>query len=115
MHTRTVIWLFVLLSSGGVIAADASAQQVAPPAPHGGGGPRPPVQVVPQSESVDVNRPKSPFDCELPIGENWYGSRARCLAYLCGGENVYNEYVFDADGRRRKNPCYGQNPTEFPE
>ena len=61
-----------------------------------------------------INRPQSPFDCELPIGQQWYGSRERCLAYLCGGENVYNEYGFDADGRRRKNPCYGQSPTEFP-
>ena len=63
---------------------------------------------------VDVNRPRSPFDCELPIGEQWYGSRARCLAYLCAGQNVYNEYVFDSQNRRRRNPCYGQNPTEFP-
>lgn len=65
-------------------------------------------------QTIDVNRPRSPFDCGLPIGQEWYGSRERCLAYLCGGENVYNEYVFDADGRRRKNPCYGQSPTEFP-
>lgn len=62
---------------------------------------------------IDVNRPRTPFDCELPIGENWYGSRAKCLAYLCAGRNVYNEYVFE-ENRRRKNPCYGQNPTEFP-
>lgn len=66
------------------------------------------------AEVIDVNRPRSVFDCEIPIGEQWYGSRERCLAYMCGGENVYNEYIFDADGRRRKNPCYGQNPTEFP-
>ena len=73
------------------------------------------VIVVPgEPQVIDVNRPRSPFDCELPIGQQWYGSRERCLAYLCGGENVYNEYVFDADGRRRKNPCYGQSPTEFP-
>lgn len=63
---------------------------------------------------VDVNRPRTPFDCDLPIGEAWYGSQERCLAELCAGENVYNQYIFDASERRRKNPCYGQNPTEFP-
>jgi hypothetical protein len=73
------------------------------------------VVVVPGApQAIDINRPRSPFDCELPIGQQWYGSRERCLAYLCGGENVYNEYIFDADGRRRKNPCYGQSPTELP-
>ena len=69
----------------------------------------------PHDQVIDVNRPRTPFDCELPIGEDWYGSRTRCLAYLCGGRNVYNEFVFDADNRRRRNPCYGQNPTELPE
>jgi hypothetical protein len=64
---------------------------------------------------VDVNRPRSPFDCSLPIGIQWYGSRQVCLQYLCGGRNVYNEYLFDADNRRRKNPCYGQSPTDFGE
>jgi hypothetical protein len=64
---------------------------------------------------VDVNRPRSPFDCELPIGVKWYGSQERCLAYLCEGYNVYNEYIFDAHNRRRKNPCYGQSPTNFPD
>jgi len=64
---------------------------------------------------IDVNRPRSPFDCELPIGRNWYGSTSRCLAYLCGGRNVYNEYIFDQDNRRRRNPCYGQSPTDFPD
>ncbi len=70
--------------------------------------------VRPPGATIDVNRPRTPFDCELPIGQQWYGSRERCLAYLCAGQNVYNEYVFDAANRRRKNPCYGQNPTEFP-
>ncbi|MCX8072798.1 MAG: hypothetical protein N3C12_10155 [Candidatus Binatia bacterium] len=64
---------------------------------------------------VDVNRPRSPLDCSLPIGRQWYGSRERCLAYLCAGQNVYNEYVFDAHNRRRKNPCFGQSPTELRE
>jgi hypothetical protein len=62
---------------------------------------------------IDVNRPRNPFDCDLPIGINWYGTRERCLAELCAGKNVYNEYIFDAGDRRRKNPCYGQSPTEF--
>lgn len=66
-------------------------------------------------KQIDVNRPRSPFDCDLPIGKEWYGSRGRCLAELCGKENVYNEYIFDADNRRRKNPCYGQDPTTFPD
>lgn len=64
---------------------------------------------------VDVNRPRTPFDCDLPIGKDWYGSRDRCLAYLCEGRNVYNEYIFDAHNRRRRNPCYGQSPTDFPD
>ncbi|HVN87037.1 MAG TPA: hypothetical protein VMW17_19575 [Candidatus Binatia bacterium] len=64
---------------------------------------------------VDVNRPRVPEDCDLPIGINWYGTRERCLAELCAGRNVYNEYIFDAANRRRKNPCYGQSPTDFPE
>jgi len=64
---------------------------------------------------IDVNKPRSPFDCELPIGVNWYGSRERCLAYLCGDKNVYNEFIFDQDHRRRRNPCYGQSPTNFPD
>ena len=92
-----------------MLAAEHSATKPGAKGKDGG------VVVVPgASEAVDVNRPRSPFDCELPIGQNWYGSRERCLAYLCGGENVYNEYIFDADGRRRKNPCYGQSPTELP-
>jgi hypothetical protein len=62
---------------------------------------------------VDVNRPRSAFDCLLPMGAQWYGSQERCLAYMCAGQNVYNEYVFDAHNRRRKNPCFGQSPTEL--
>ncbi len=112
MHAAILIWIALFVSSGRVLAADTGGQQTSPPVQ--GKRVRPQVEVVPRNGSVDVNRPQTPFDCELPIGENWYGSRARCLAYLCAGENVYNEYVFDADGRRRKNPCYGQSPTEFP-
>ncbi len=62
---------------------------------------------------VDVNRPHSPFDCTTPIGVSWYGSTKRCLAELCAGHNVYNEYIFEGE-RRRKNPCYGQSPTDYP-
>jgi hypothetical protein len=62
---------------------------------------------------VDVNRPRSEFECDTPVGEKWYGSTERCLAELCGGKNVTNEWIFDAQNRRRRNPCYGQSPTEF--
>ncbi|MBI1818357.1 MAG: hypothetical protein HYR72_25530 [Deltaproteobacteria bacterium] len=62
---------------------------------------------------VDVNRPRTPDDCDRQIGLDWYGSRQRCLAELCAGQNVFNESLFDADNRRRKNPCYGQSPTEY--
>lgn len=65
--------------------------------------------------AVEVNRPRSPFDCALPYAIAWYGSEERCLEYLCAGQNVYNEYVFDAQNRRRKNPCYLRSPTEFHE
>jgi hypothetical protein len=60
---------------------------------------------------VDVNRPRSEFECDTPVGEKWYGSTERCLEELCGGKNVYNEWIFDSDKRRRRNPCYGRNPT----
>ena len=70
---------------------------------------------LPPSAQVDVNRPHTPFDCELPIGINWYGSTQRCLQYLCGDKNVYNQWIFDQDNRRRRNPCYGQSPTDFGE
>ena len=63
--------------------------------------------------AIDINRPRVPEQCDLPIGIDWFGTRERCLAELCGGQNVYNEYFFDVNGRRRKNPCYGQSPTEF--
>jgi hypothetical protein len=62
---------------------------------------------------VDVNRPRSQFECDTPVGEKWYGSTERCLEELCGGQNVYNEWIFDANKRRRHNPCYGRNPTDF--
>lgn len=62
---------------------------------------------------VDVNRPRSQFECDTPVGEKWYGSTERCLEELCGGKNVYNEWIFDSDKRRRRNPCYGRNPTSF--
>jgi hypothetical protein len=74
-----------------------------------------PVLPVSAQLEVDVNRPRSEFECDTPIGEKWYGSTARCLAELCAGKNVTNEWVFDAQNRRRRNPCYGQSPTEFGE
>jgi hypothetical protein len=61
---------------------------------------------------IDLNRPLSPFECNQPIALNWYGSTARCLQELCAGRNVFNEYVFDEAHRRRRNPCWGQSPTE---
>jgi len=47
------------------------------------------------------------------MAERWYGSTKRCLQDLCAGGNVYNEYIFDAENRRRKNPCYGLSPTDY--
>ncbi len=120
--------------AGGLCAPHTASAQVNAPAgrpphgggpsggnPSGGGGPRHPdgghsgSTIVGGPAVIDVNRPLSPFDCELPNGIDWYGSEARCLAYLCAGHNVYNEYIFDRDNRRRRNPCYGQSPTDFPE
>jgi hypothetical protein len=68
---------------------------------------------APAQLQVDVNRPRSEFECDTPVGEKWYGSTERCLEELCGGKNVYNEWIFDSDKRRRRNPCYGRNPTSF--
>lgn len=72
-----------------------------------------PQPAAPPPAVIDVNRPRRPEDCDLPIGISWYGSTSRCLQELCGGLNVYNEYIFDSSNRRRKNPCYGQSPTDF--
>ncbi len=62
---------------------------------------------------IDINRPRSPFECDTPVGESWYGSTQRCLDELCGGRNVTNEWLFDEHKRRRRNPCYGRDPTSF--
>jgi hypothetical protein len=63
---------------------------------------------------VDTNRPRTPFECDTPVGIDWYGSTGRCLDELCGNFNVYNEWLFvDDHKRRRRNPCYGRNPTSF--
>lgn len=62
---------------------------------------------------LDINRPRTPFECDTPIGERWYGSTRRCLEELCGGRNVTNEWLFDEHKRRRRNPCYGRDPTSF--
>ena len=66
----------------------------------------PPVQ-------VEINRPRSIFECDLPVGEQWYGSTNRCLKELCAGQNVISTHVFDGEGRLRRNPCYGRSPFEL--
>jgi hypothetical protein len=63
--------------------------------------------------TIDVNRPRSPFDCDTPIGRDWFGSSERCLAELCAGENVTNAHVVDARGNLRRNPCAGRDPFEL--
>ncbi|MEO6027520.1 MAG: hypothetical protein ABIR79_11695 [Candidatus Binatia bacterium] len=62
---------------------------------------------------VEINRPRSIFECDTPIGEKWYGSADRCLRELCAGENVTNAQLVDASGRLRRNPCYGRDPFEL--
>lgn len=64
---------------------------------------------------IDVNRPRSEFDCDTPRSEEFFGSTERCLQEMCAGKNVYNQYIFDTDSRRRRNPCYGVSPTQFGE
>jgi hypothetical protein len=62
---------------------------------------------------LDVNRPRSAFECDTPIGRDWFGSEERCLAELCAGENVTNAHVIDARGNLRRNPCAGRDPFEL--
>jgi hypothetical protein len=62
---------------------------------------------------VDVNRPRTIYDCDTPLGERWYGSTDRCLSELCEGQNVTNAQIVDASGRLRRNPCYGRDPFEL--
>jgi len=62
---------------------------------------------------IEVNRPRSAFECDLPKAQEWYGSTERCLTELCAGENVTNRYVIDRRGDLRKNPCYGRTPSEL--
>jgi hypothetical protein len=63
---------------------------------------------------IDVNRPRSEFECDLPNGIRWYGSKQRCLQELCADKNVTNEWTFDSNGkRRRRNPCYRIDPFNF--
>ncbi len=60
---------------------------------------------------VDINRPRTPFDCDLENGLRWYGTEKRCLQELCTHENTINEWIFDDGGkRRRRNPCYRIDP-----
>ena len=63
--------------------------------------------------TIDVNRPRSAFECDTPIGRDWFGSSERCLAELCAGENVTNAHVVDARGNLRRNPCAGRDPFEL--
>ena len=62
---------------------------------------------------LDVNRPRSAFECDTPIGQDWFGSTERCLAELCAGENVTNAHVVDVRGNLRRNPCAGRDPFEL--
>jgi len=65
---------------------------------------------------IDINRPRTPFDCSLQLGQSWYGTKERCLQELCAGQNTTNEWIFDNDGRRRRrNPCYRVDPFNFDE
>jgi len=99
-RTSGVLVAFALvLTAGSAVAQIGGNNGTSPDRPVGG-------------RAVDVNRPFSPFECDTPIAYNWYGTRARCLQELCAGRNVFNEYIFDEAHRRRKNPCWGQNPTE---
>ena len=66
----------------------------------------PPVQ-------IEVNRPRSIFECDTPVGVQWYGSADRCLKELCAGENVISIHIIDPAGRLRRNPCYGRSPFEL--
>lgn len=61
---------------------------------------------------IEINRPRSIFECDTPIGVQWYGSADRCLQELCVGRNVTNAQLVDESGRLRRNPCYGRDPFE---
>jgi hypothetical protein len=62
---------------------------------------------------IEVNRPRTIFDCDTPRGEQWYGSTDRCLRELCVGQNVTNAQLVDESGHLRRNPCYGRDPFEL--
>jgi hypothetical protein len=63
--------------------------------------------------AIEVNRPRSIFECDTPVGEQWYGSEDRCLRELCAGRNVTNAQILDDAGHLRRNPCYGRDPFEL--
>ena len=71
------------------------------------------LRVAAQPLPIEVNRPRSIFECDTPIGEQWYGSADRCLRELCAGRNVTNAQIVDEGGRLRRNPCYGRDPFEL--
>jgi len=63
---------------------------------------------------IDLNRPRSPYECDLPHAIRWYGSQQRCLQEMCIGRNTTNQWSFEGGGRRRRrNPCYGVDPRSF--
>lgn len=62
---------------------------------------------------LEVNRPRSIFECDTPVGEQWFGSTDRCLRELCQGQNVTNAQIVDVGGRLRRNPCHGRDPFEL--
>ncbi len=66
-----------------------------------------------QAVPLEVNRPRSIFECDTPVGERWYGSADRCLRELCVGRNVTNAQIVDDSGHLRRNPCYGRDPFEL--
>jgi hypothetical protein len=65
------------------------------------------------TKQIEVNRPRSIFQCDTPLGKDWYGSTERCLAELCVGGNYTNRYISDDSERLRRNPCYGRDPYEL--
>ena len=105
-----------------VLVALALLAATTPPAAEGGversrrapaSGHRRMSQTRPAGGQVEVNRPRTIFDCDTPRGEAWYGSTDHCLRELCAGGNFTNQYVDGADNRPRKNPCYGRDPYEL--
>lgn len=62
---------------------------------------------------VQVNRPRSIFECDQPVGQNWFGSTERCLKELCRGADVISINILDDQNHLRRNPCHGRQPAEL--